>query len=328
MQPGWRATRVTKWTVQCDRMLFRLMCYIHSTLDALLQGWVGDEPSNIELCLYTDADFAGDPDNARSTTGVFLCLRGPNTFVPLGATSKRQTCVSHSTPEAEAVAADHGIRTEGLPALPLWELLLARKLRIQWWEDNSAVIQIMTTGRNPTIRYMGRTHKVDLSFLHEVASGPCCSLRHCHTDLMAADIFTKPFLVDAKWTHARMLIGVVTTGELWSGPAAKPRGARPAPAAPAPVPTPTQQKHRYTVIECCSDRKSSIGRFCPTERGCKVIRLTEEDNILSPQGRRKLFNACRYEPCPILWGSIPCTGGSAWQRINALRGAGPKIEQR
>ena len=133
---------------------------------------------------------------------------------PRGHQQAADVCVSHSTPEAEIVAADHGIRTEGLPALPLWELLLARKLKLQWWEDNSAAIQIMTTGRNPTIRYMGRTHKVDLSFLHEVVSGPYCSLRHCHTDLMAADIFTKPFLVDAKWTHARMLIGVLAPGEL------------------------------------------------------------------------------------------------------------------
>jgi hypothetical protein len=26
---------------------------------------------------------------------VFVCLRGPNTFVPLSAISKRQSCVSH-----------------------------------------------------------------------------------------------------------------------------------------------------------------------------------------------------------------------------------------
>ena len=81
------ATRVTKWTVQCDRMLYRMMCYIYSSLDVCLHGWVGDDKSKVELCLYTDADFAGEPDNARSTSGVPLCLRGPNTFVPLGLAS-------------------------------------------------------------------------------------------------------------------------------------------------------------------------------------------------------------------------------------------------
>ena len=62
------ATRITKWTEQCDKMLFRLMCYINSSLDACLHDWMGDPPDKVELCLYTDADFAGDPDTARSTT--------------------------------------------------------------------------------------------------------------------------------------------------------------------------------------------------------------------------------------------------------------------
>jgi hypothetical protein len=83
-------------------------------------GWVGDDPAAIELVLFTDADFAGDGDTHRSTSGVFLCLKGPRTFVPLSAVSKRQSCVSHSTPEAEIVAADHCLRTEALPATSLW----------------------------------------------------------------------------------------------------------------------------------------------------------------------------------------------------------------
>jgi hypothetical protein len=122
------ATRITKWTPQCDKMLYRLVCYIHSSLDYFLHGWIGDDPQKLELCLYTDADFAGDPDNARSTSGVYLCLRGPNSFVPLGSSSKRQTCVSHSTPEAEIVAADFGLRSEGLPAITLWETILRKSV--------------------------------------------------------------------------------------------------------------------------------------------------------------------------------------------------------
>ena len=51
------------------------------------------------------------------------------------------TCVSHSTPEAELVAADHAVRAEGLPALPLWELLLGRKLQVHLKEDIEAAIK-------------------------------------------------------------------------------------------------------------------------------------------------------------------------------------------
>ena len=113
------ATCITNWTVQCDKDLLRLICYVNSTLHLRHISWCGDAAKDIVLRLYADADFAGDQATMRSTSGVFLCLRGPNTFMPLGAVSKKQTCVSHSTPEAEIVAFDCALRTVGLPALQL-----------------------------------------------------------------------------------------------------------------------------------------------------------------------------------------------------------------
>eukprot|EP00975_Prorocentrum_lima_P011678 2485332-Prorocentrum_lima.AAC.1 len=44
----------------------------------------------------------------------------------VSASSRRQTCVSHSTPEAEYVAGDYAIRAEGLPHWTLWENILGR----------------------------------------------------------------------------------------------------------------------------------------------------------------------------------------------------------
>ena len=35
------ASRVTKWSPDCDKSLHRLMCYIHSTLDRTMVGFVG-----------------------------------------------------------------------------------------------------------------------------------------------------------------------------------------------------------------------------------------------------------------------------------------------
>ena len=35
------ASRVTKWTDSCDKLLHRLVCYVHSTLDVYLHGWIG-----------------------------------------------------------------------------------------------------------------------------------------------------------------------------------------------------------------------------------------------------------------------------------------------
>ena len=52
------ASKITKWDAVCDRMLHRLVCYINSSLDYKLKGHIGDSSGNLNLTLYSDADFA------------------------------------------------------------------------------------------------------------------------------------------------------------------------------------------------------------------------------------------------------------------------------
>ena len=52
---------------------------------------------------------AGDVETQRSTSGYYSVIRGPNSSLSISAWSKRQTSVSHSTLEAELVAADFGL---------------------------------------------------------------------------------------------------------------------------------------------------------------------------------------------------------------------------
>ena len=93
------ASRVTKWN-RCDKKLHRLVSYINSTLELHLYGWVRDSPQDIEVVAYCDADLAGDRTDAKSTSGVLVCLIGPRTYIPITGVSKKQTSVSRSTPEA------------------------------------------------------------------------------------------------------------------------------------------------------------------------------------------------------------------------------------
>ena len=94
------ASKITKWDSVCDRMLHRLVCYINSPLDYKLKGHIGDSNKDLTLTLFSDPDFAGCLDTAKSTSGVFIYFAGPKSFFPLNAISKKQSCVSHSTPEA------------------------------------------------------------------------------------------------------------------------------------------------------------------------------------------------------------------------------------
>ena len=91
---------VTRWDELCDRKLCRIIKYINGTVDWRQVGFVGDTTDNLEIGLFSDADFGGDRADMKSTSGVFLALYGPHTFYPLAAQSKKQTAVSHSTVEA------------------------------------------------------------------------------------------------------------------------------------------------------------------------------------------------------------------------------------
>ena len=117
------ASRVTKWSRDCDTALHRLICYINSSLDTYVQGFIGDKIGDCKLWLFCDADWAGEHDS-KSTSGCALFLVGPNTYYPLNAFSKKQTSITMSSTESEVVSANHGVRAQGLPSLKSLDLSL------------------------------------------------------------------------------------------------------------------------------------------------------------------------------------------------------------
>ena len=120
-------------------------------------GWAGDKLGAVQPHLFADADFAGCVETQRSTSGLHFCIRGPKTEFPIAGNSKRQGCVSHSTPEAEIVATAYSLRMVGIPALDLWHTLLPHRPKVVVHEDNQAMLRVIETGRNPTMRYLHRT---------------------------------------------------------------------------------------------------------------------------------------------------------------------------
>ena len=118
------ASCITKWTRQNDVDVYRLICYIQTTIEYCQHSFCGNSAQELQLAVYADADWAGDTRTHKSTSGCALTLLASHTKCMLSASSRRQTCTSHSTPEAEIVAADAALRTEALPAIPLWEHML------------------------------------------------------------------------------------------------------------------------------------------------------------------------------------------------------------
>ena len=172
--------------------------------------------------MYCDADFAGDrrwsamgtnsdskKTSMRSTSGCHIALNGTNSCFPLIGASKKQEATSYSTPEAEMVAGTFGLRTKGLPFLDIAQRVLQRNVRILILEDNTAMLRVCQTGKNPTMRHLGCTHGMSVAWMHENTTNEHCVLQRCDTTKQCADIYTKGFNEPDKWRHACNLINVI-----------------------------------------------------------------------------------------------------------------------
>ena len=104
------ARSITKWTKACERRLNRLVSYIHHTCQYKQYCHVGTTAKQCRLGLFQDADFAGDLEDSKSTSGGTLCVFGSRTFVPTSWMRKKQNSVSHSSTEAEIISLDAGLR--------------------------------------------------------------------------------------------------------------------------------------------------------------------------------------------------------------------------
>ena len=136
-------------------------------------------------------------------------LRGPHTSFPVAGYSQRQGCVSHSTPEAELVALDSALRKLGVPGLLIWDTILPHVPALMCHDDNQPMIRVLQTGRNPSMRYLHRTHRVSVRRLHEAFKRRDFELIYELTSRMCADIYTKAFSDSGKWEAACELINIV-----------------------------------------------------------------------------------------------------------------------
>ena len=238
------AREVTKWNVACDKRLHRLMSYIHHTSQWMQKCWVSDPPKECKIALYADASFAGDLRDSKSTTGSFMAIIGPRTFVPISWMCKKQGAVSHSSSEAEVISLDASLRMEGISMLMLWDTVIdvihgkpaqsnkipdhqKQKLDIDYvptnvhqsnhsaqlliLEDNDAVIKMILKGRSPTMKHVSRTHRVDLDWLFErIREDPGINIKYINTKDQIADILTKASFTAQQWLSLCMLAQIGT----------------------------------------------------------------------------------------------------------------------
>lgn len=153
-----------------------------------------------QLSAYTDSDFAGDTDTRKSTSGfVFLLNCGPVAW-----SSKRQTCVTLSTTEAEYVAASETTKEVIFLRNLLDEIGVKQIHPTPLHCDNQGAIKLVY---NP--EFHNRTKHIDVKyhFIREKQSGGAINIVYLETEKQAADMFNKP-LDASRFETLRAAIGV------------------------------------------------------------------------------------------------------------------------
>ncbi|KAJ9533216.1 hypothetical protein QJQ45_018360, partial [Haematococcus lacustris] len=152
-----------------------------------------------ELQGYCDADYAGDADTRRSTTGYVFTLGG----TAVSWSSRLQPTVAAATAEAEYMAAAAAVK-EGLWLRKLLHDLELPDGNISIWCDNQAALKLL---KNPIASNRSKHIDVHHHFARERAARGEVHFAYCSTEGMVADIMTKA-LPPAKFVFCQRGMGV------------------------------------------------------------------------------------------------------------------------
>lgn len=159
----------------------RILKYIKGTMDV---GIWFENCNNLDLCGYSDADYAGDVETRRSTSGYVFMLG--NGIISWG--SERQKSVALSTTESEYMAAAHAVKELVWLHRLLSEILLTNLDRPTFFMDNQSAIRLV---KNP--EFHKRTKHIDIRyhFIREKYADGIFNLQYVATDEQVADVMTK-----------------------------------------------------------------------------------------------------------------------------------------
>ena len=140
------------------------------------------------VCGYVDANYAGDLDKRRSTTGYIFTLAGG----VISCMSKLQETVALSTTEAEYITASDSCK-EAIWLKGLLDEIGRTQEKVNVFCNNQSAIHLDT---NPS--YHSKTKHIDVRyhFVRHIIEGSKVVLKKVRTQENHADIFTKPVTVE------------------------------------------------------------------------------------------------------------------------------------
>ena len=163
--------------------LKRVYRYLQDTKDYKLV-YHGGHRDHIKLEMYADADWAGDKETRKSTSGYVALLNG----TAISWSSKRQTSVAQSSCEAEYIAASEAVKEAVWIGRFLEELHQTRIYPIPLYCDNQGAIAL---AKNPENHQRTKHIDVRYHYIREKEEDGTIAIKYLPTDQMVADGFTK-----------------------------------------------------------------------------------------------------------------------------------------
>ncbi|BFG28414.1 hypothetical protein CerSpe_146880 [Prunus speciosa] len=176
----------------------RILRYVKSTID---YGHLYKKGEDCKLIGYCDADYAGDHDTRRSTTGYVFKL-GSGT---ISWCSKRQPTVSFSTTEAEYRAAAMAAQEITWLTQLMNDLHQLVDYSVSLYYDNQSAVHL---AENPAFHARTKHVEIHYHFIREKVLQEEIEMRHINTDDQVADLFTKG-LSTGKFKKFRRQLNVV-----------------------------------------------------------------------------------------------------------------------
>ena len=169
------ARRVSKWTLNEDRRLKRMMQHIWHHLDLCLNDALkADDFKDAELHYFPDAELGGDPLTTKATGGFWLelCSKEGSRRWPICWQSKKAGHTICATADSETWsligACELGLKKDVIPILQQIEVSLGRLVKLQGQEGNTACVAAAQRGYSPALRHLQRHIQLSTGFTYEV----------------------------------------------------------------------------------------------------------------------------------------------------------------
>ena len=177
----------------------RVMRYLKGTINF---GILYTKQESKDFVAYSDADWAGDFDDRKSTSGYLFQISGG----AVSWRSKKQSSVALSTAEAEYIALASTAQEAVWLRQLTTELGGGSTKATTIFEDNQAAISM---SKNPQFHGRAKHISIKYQFIREQVSDGTVTLKYCPTQNMVADMLTKGLHRD-QFTKLRQMSGIVS----------------------------------------------------------------------------------------------------------------------